>query len=43
MVRRIMKDFTFSNGIILPAGTDIAVGTHATHMDEVNTYFNESI
>ena len=37
-----MKDFTFSNGITLPAGTDIAVATLATHMDEVSC-FNESV
>ena len=40
MVRRVMKDFTFSNGITLPAGTDIAVATHATHMDGVSSFFN---
>ena len=34
-----MKDFTFSNGITLPAGTDIAIVTRPTHMDEVSTSF----
>jgi len=39
MVRRVMKDFTFSNDITLPAGIiDIAVATHATHMDEVSNF-----
>ena len=36
-----MKDFTFSNGITLLAGTDIAIVTHATHMDEASTSFIE--
>ncbi|KAF8906747.1 cytochrome P450 [Gymnopilus junonius] len=35
MNRKAMKDFTFSNGITIPAGTHIAVATYAAHMDEV--------
>lgn len=34
--RKLLKDFTFSNGITLPAGTHVAVATNATHMDEVH-------
>jgi cytochrome P450 len=36
MNRKVMKDFTFSNGITLPAGTAIAVAGYSTHMDEQN-------
>ncbi|PPQ79520.1 hypothetical protein CVT25_003402 [Psilocybe cyanescens] len=39
MRRKVVKDFTFSNGITLPAGTHLAVATNATHMDE-NKYEN---
>lgn len=35
MRRKVVKDFTFSNGITVPAGTHIAVATNSTHMDEV--------
>ncbi|KDR83206.1 hypothetical protein GALMADRAFT_239044 [Galerina marginata CBS 339.88] len=34
--RKVMKDFTFSNGITVPKGTELAVATRATHMDERN-------
>ncbi|KAF4621783.1 hypothetical protein D9613_012093 [Agrocybe pediades] len=37
--RKLLKDFTFSNGLTLPAGTHVAVATNATHMDE-NIYEN---
>ncbi|KAF8913740.1 cytochrome P450 [Gymnopilus junonius] len=33
MRRKVIKDFTFSNGITIPAGTHIAVATNSTHMD----------
>ncbi|PPQ87954.1 hypothetical protein CVT25_001139 [Psilocybe cyanescens] len=33
MRRKVVKDFTFSNGVTLPAGTHLAVATYATHMD----------
>ena len=35
MNRKALKDFTFSNGVTVPAGTHIAVATYAAHMDEV--------
>ncbi|KDR66030.1 hypothetical protein GALMADRAFT_162272 [Galerina marginata CBS 339.88] len=34
--RKVMKDFTFSNGVIVPAGTEIAAATYSTHMDNQN-------
>lgn len=36
MRRKVVKDFTFSNGVTLPAGTHLAVATYATHMDPVS-------
>ncbi|PPQ77969.1 hypothetical protein CVT26_005274 [Gymnopilus dilepis] len=33
MSRKAVKDFTFSNGITVPAGTYLGVSTYATHMD----------
>ncbi|PPQ65601.1 hypothetical protein CVT26_000550 [Gymnopilus dilepis] len=36
MRRKVVKDFTFSNGMTVPAGTHIAVATNSTHMDERN-------
>ncbi|KAH9477541.1 Cytochrome P450 monooxygenase 103 [Psilocybe cubensis] len=33
MSRKVVKDFTFSNGVTIPAGTHIAVTSNATHMD----------
>lgn len=39
MRRKIIKDFTFSNGITVPAGTHIAVATNSTHMDQVRDPF----
>ncbi|KAH9482481.1 Cytochrome P450 monooxygenase 151 [Psilocybe cubensis] len=42
MMRRVaMKDFTFSNGITVPAGTHLGFATSATHMDE-SKYDNPS-
>lgn len=35
MNRKLMKDFTFSNGLFVPAGTHLAVAIHSTHMDKV--------
>ncbi|KAJ7573480.1 cytochrome P450 [Mycena floridula] len=34
--RKVLKDFTFSNGITLPAGTHLAIAAYATHLDENN-------
>ncbi|KAF9475570.1 cytochrome P450 [Pholiota conissans] len=33
MSRKALKDFTFSNGVTVPAGTHMAVATNATHVD----------
>ncbi|KJA16226.1 hypothetical protein HYPSUDRAFT_47536 [Hypholoma sublateritium FD-334 SS-4] len=32
--RKALKDFTFSNGITVPAGTFVAFATHSTHHDD---------
>ncbi|PPR06488.1 hypothetical protein CVT26_004577 [Gymnopilus dilepis] len=34
--RKVLKDFTFSNGITLPAGTEVAVASHSIHLDNKN-------
>ncbi|KAF9559724.1 cytochrome P450 [Agrocybe pediades] len=34
MNRKLMKDFTFSNGVTVPAGTHVAVAVNASHMDD---------
>ncbi|KAF9008808.1 cytochrome P450 [Cyathus striatus] len=34
MNRKIVRDFTFSNGLFIPAGTHIAVASYAMHHDE---------
>jgi cytochrome P450 len=34
MARLALRPFTFSNGVIIPAGTLIAVPSSAIHMDE---------
>lgn len=34
MNRKVLKDFTFSDGTILPAGTYLSVASFATHHDE---------
>ena len=34
MIRRVLRPFTFSNGVTIPAGTLIAVPTTASHTDE---------
>lgn len=34
MNRKVVKDFTFSDGTVLPAGTSLAVASFATHHDE---------
>ncbi|KAF8955284.1 cytochrome P450 [Flammula alnicola] len=39
MNRKVLKDFTFSNGVTVPAGTHVAVATYSTHVDET-TYTN---
>jgi hypothetical protein len=33
--RKALKEFTFSNGVSVPAGTLIAVASHSTHVDGV--------
>lgn len=35
MGRKVLKDFTFSNGTVVPAGNVVAVASYATHHDEV--------
>jgi cytochrome P450 len=34
--RRIMKDFTFSNGVTVPAGVNVVTAAEAVHFDEAN-------
>lgn len=34
MIRKVLKDFTFSNGIRLPTGTHVSVSSEATHYKE---------
>ncbi|KAG6831864.1 hypothetical protein H0H92_006981 [Tricholoma furcatifolium] len=34
MTRKVMNDFTFSDGTVVPRGHTIAVATYATHLDE---------
>ncbi|KAF8957287.1 cytochrome P450, partial [Flammula alnicola] len=36
MNRKALKDFTFSNGVTVPAGTHMAVATYSTHVDETS-------
>jgi len=36
MNRKVMKDFTFSNGVTVPAGTHITVAVEAYHKDDVS-------
>ncbi|KAF5315411.1 hypothetical protein D9619_007341 [Psilocybe cf. subviscida] len=36
MNRLVLKDFTFSNGVTVPSGTQLAFATRATHEDELN-------
>ncbi|KAJ3514884.1 hypothetical protein NLJ89_g2107 [Agrocybe chaxingu] len=33
---RVLKDFTFSNGVVVPAGTHLAVAARSMHFDEAN-------
>lgn len=35
MTRRVLKDFTFSNGIHIPAGQYVSVAGHSIHTDKV--------
>lgn len=37
LAREALQDFTFSNGVTLPAGTHIGVATNPTHMDKVRS------
>lgn len=34
MIPKVMKDFTFSDGTVLPAGTYLSIASFATHHDE---------
>ena len=34
MSRVVMKDFAFSNGVVVPAGTTIAIPMYGAHHDE---------
>ncbi|KAF8875327.1 cytochrome P450 [Gymnopilus junonius] len=36
MNRKILQNFTFSNGITLPAGTEVAIASYETHLDDKN-------
>ncbi|KAF9468817.1 cytochrome P450 [Collybia nuda] len=36
MDRKMLKDFTFSNGTVIPAGYNIAAALAATHLDDAN-------
>ncbi|KIK80434.1 hypothetical protein PAXRUDRAFT_833529 [Paxillus rubicundulus Ve08.2h10] len=36
MVRKAMKDFTFSDGTVVPKGTVVVVASQATHLDDGN-------
>ncbi|RDB20448.1 hypothetical protein Hypma_012416 [Hypsizygus marmoreus] len=36
MERKALKDFTFSNGTVIPKGQMVAIASFATHRDEVN-------
>jgi cytochrome P450 len=42
IVRRIMKDFTFSNGVQVPAGSIVVTAAEAAHFDEAN-YTNPDV
>ncbi|KIK94712.1 hypothetical protein PAXRUDRAFT_11881 [Paxillus rubicundulus Ve08.2h10] len=36
MTRKVMKDFTFSDGTVLPKGTLLTTASQATHLDNAN-------
>ncbi|KAH9477540.1 Cytochrome P450 monooxygenase 71 [Psilocybe cubensis] len=36
LARKVLKDFSFSNGVTVPAGTHIAFCSYSTHTDERN-------
>jgi cytochrome P450 len=36
MLRKVMKDFTFSNGTTVPAGATVVIAGYPTHHDEVS-------
>lgn len=38
VTRKVLKDFTFSNGITVPTGSFIAVATHSAHLDHVRIH-----
>ncbi|KAF5310138.1 hypothetical protein D9619_010576 [Psilocybe cf. subviscida] len=40
--RKIMKEFTFSNGVTLPAGTNVVAAAETVHFDEAN-YTNPEV
>lgn len=35
VARKAIKDFTFSDGTTVPAGTFVSVATHSAHFDDV--------
>jgi len=35
MIRKAMKDFTFSDGTFIPKGTHVAAAAHPVHLDEI--------
>ncbi len=39
MKRKARKDFAFSDGTVIPAGTQVAVVSWCAHLDEVNVRF----
>lgn len=36
MTRKVLKDFTFSDGTTIPAGNFVAVASLSTHLDKIN-------
>lgn len=36
MVRKVLKDFTFSDGTTVPAGVTVALAGSPTHLDAVS-------
>ena len=42
MIRKVMKDFTFSDGMTVPAGNFLSVAMSCIHTDPVNTHLHYS-
>jgi ubiquinone/menaquinone biosynthesis C-methylase UbiE len=38
MTRKALKDFTFSNGTFIPAGSSLSVATFSMHLDDVKAF-----